>query len=113
MPGTVDITSPTSRRSRPERAGKRGGAVLFVELILAALAASPSAPSIALTFDDGNDDAAQNGAILKALSEAKLHSVLFVAGKRVDSPEGMAQVRSWGEAGHLVGNHTYSHRSLG
>ena len=86
---------------------------MFVALILAALAASPSPPSMALTFDDGNDDAAQNGAILKALSDAELHSVLFVAGKRVDSPAGMAQVRSWGEAGHLVGNHTYSHRSLG
>ncbi|MFN8179021.1 MAG: polysaccharide deacetylase family protein [bacterium] len=76
--------------------------------------APPAAlPSLALTFDDGTPDAATNGAILAALREAGVHSVLFAAGKRIDSPEGLAQVRAWGEAGHLVGNHTYSHANLG
>jgi peptidoglycan/xylan/chitin deacetylase (PgdA/CDA1 family) len=41
-----------------------------------------------------------------------LKSVLFVAGAKVDSPAGMVQVRAWGEAGHWVANHTYSHRAL-
>lgn len=77
------------------------------------------AQSLALSFDDGMDPRTQpmaaefNSKILESLSEAKIHSILLPAGKRVDSPEGLKLVRSWGEAGHLVGNHTYSHANLG
>lgn len=84
-------------------------------LLLATALPAPGGgrPSIALTFDDATDRPDLNAAILKALADAKLRSVLFVAGKHVDSPQGLAQVRSWGTAGHLVGNHSYSHNSLG
>jgi peptidoglycan/xylan/chitin deacetylase (PgdA/CDA1 family) len=77
------------------------------------LTLATAAPSVALTFDDGTPSAAVNGAILAALARAKVHSVLFPAGVRIDSPEGLAQVRAWGVAGHLIGNHSYSHHSLG
>jgi peptidoglycan-N-acetylglucosamine deacetylase len=92
------------------------GSLIAVFLVLSAAAGpapegSPS-PSIALTFDDGTDRPAANDAILKALAEARLRSVLFVAGGNVDSPQGLAQVRKWGAAGHLIGNHSYSHSSL-
>ncbi len=78
------------------------------------------AQSVALTFDDGPDlqalglDRARavNAGILKALAAGKVHGALFVCGKRVDSPEGWALVRAWGEAGHLVANHSYGHPSL-
>lgn len=78
------------------------------------------AQSVALTFDDGPDlpalgparARALNAGILKALADAKVKSVLFACGKRVDSPEGWALVRAWGEAGHLVANHTYTHPYL-
>ncbi|HMF44399.1 MAG TPA: polysaccharide deacetylase family protein [Polyangia bacterium] len=83
------------------------------------MAAAPGAPSLALTFDDGPDAVklgpaavAESDAILAALAEAKLKSVLFVEGKRVDSPEGLAAVAAWGKAGHLVANHSYSHHNL-
>lgn len=74
--------------------------------------------SVALTFDDGLDPrqrphaAAWNAAILDALARARVKSILFAVGKAADSPEGLALVRAWGEAGHGVGNHTYSHPSL-
>ncbi len=76
------------------------------------------AQSIALSFDDGLDPrkssqaAAWNGAILQALDSAGVHSILFAAGRNVDSAQGMALVKAWGEAGHAIGNHTYSHLSL-
>ena len=87
-------------------------AVFWVLSATAAPAVTEEAPSVALTFDDGTEVPRVNAAILKALADAKLRSVLFVAGINVDSPQGLAQVRSWGTAGHLVGNHSYSHKSL-
>jgi len=95
-------------------------ALFKMAVLMAAVAASSGhAPSLALTFDDGPDAVklgpaavAESDAILAALAAAKLKSVLFVEGKRVDSPEGLAAVAAWGKAGHLVGNHTYSHHNL-
>jgi len=89
-------------------------------LILLLSGALLSAQTLSLTFDDGPDlkalgpvqASAQNEAILGALREARLHATFFVAGGRVDSPEGWALVRAWGEAGHGVANHTYSHPYL-
>ncbi len=77
------------------------------------------AQRIALTFDDGLDPrehveaAAWNQAILRSLDDAGVKSILFAAGARVDSDAGMALVKSWGLAGHGVGNHTYSHLDFG
>jgi peptidoglycan-N-acetylglucosamine deacetylase len=76
------------------------------------------AQSLALTFDDGLDPretpeaAAWNGAILKALADNQVRSILFAAGHNVDSPQGLALVKDWGSAGQDVANHTYSHLSL-
>ncbi len=77
------------------------------------------AQTLALSFDDGFDPREQpsasewNAAILDALRDAKVRSILFAAGSRVDSAEGLALVKAWGDAGHRIGNHTYLHRSLG
>lgn len=77
------------------------------------------AQTIAFSFDDGFDPrsnpqaAAQNAAMLQALRAADVHAMYFPAGKYVDSPEGLALVRAWSEAGHAIGNHTYSHRNYG
>ncbi len=98
------------------RAALRRIAVILTAMCLwPALAA---AQSVALSFDDGLDPrsepqaAAWNQAILKALADAHVHSILFAAGRNVDSPQGLALVRDWGIAGHAVANHTYSHLSL-
>jgi len=93
-----------------------------MRLVLAVLIAFLLAPlvhsqSVALTFDDGPqldmrvllDAAGKNRAILEALREARVSSALFVAGKRVDSLEGLTLVRAWGESGHRIANHGYAH----
>lgn len=77
------------------------------------------AQTLALTFDDGFDPRSQpqaaqwNDAMLQALAAADIQAALFPTGKLVDSPEGLALVKAWGEAGHAIGNHTYAHRSFG
>jgi len=71
--------------------------------------------TISFTFDDGLDPrvqanaAAWNEAILAALKNGGVRSMIFPAGKIVDSHEGLELVRRWGQAGHAVGNHTFSH----
>jgi peptidoglycan/xylan/chitin deacetylase (PgdA/CDA1 family) len=92
----------------------------LILLLLLLLAPVLGAQSVALTFDDGPDlpglgperARAVNAGILKALADAKVRSVLFACGKRVDGPEGWSLVRDWGRGGHLVANHTYSHPYL-
>lgn len=83
-----------------------------------ALAAEP-APTIAFTFDDGLDPAAEpaaarwNAEILAALSRTSVKAMLFPAGRIGGTPGGLALTRAWGDSGHAIGNHTWSHRNLG
>lgn len=76
------------------------------------------AQSVALTFDDGLDPARQpqaaqwNAGILAALRAASLPSMIFPTLSRLGGEAGLELVRQWPQAGHLVGNHTNSHRSL-
>jgi peptidoglycan/xylan/chitin deacetylase (PgdA/CDA1 family) len=74
------------------------------------------APEIAFTFDDPTTDGGAslawqevNERILSSLDSNKIKSVLFVCGKRVDSTSGKQLVAAWDRAGHLIGNHSYSH----
>lgn len=91
-------------------------------LVLAlALCAAPAlqAQRVALTFDDGFDPRAQdsavvwNAGILRAMTDARVRAMLFPSGKLVGSSEGMALVHTWGDAGHAIGNHTWSHANFG
>jgi len=82
-------------------------------------AATGSAPQFSITMDDFNWRNAvyltaeqRNQAILKTLADQKTKAALFVAGRNADDQQGMSLLRQWDEAGHLIGNHTYSHRSL-
>jgi peptidoglycan/xylan/chitin deacetylase (PgdA/CDA1 family) len=76
------------------------------------------AQSVALSFDDGFDPQNQpqaalwNQAMLDSLAKAKVKSIVYVAGRRVDSPAGLQLVEAWGRAGHEVANHTYNHPNL-
>jgi peptidoglycan/xylan/chitin deacetylase (PgdA/CDA1 family) len=82
------------------------------------LSVALSAQSVALTFDDGFNPRTQaqakawNAAMLRTLAQEGVSAALFPAGRSVDSAEGLALVRAWGDHGHRVGNHTYSHQSL-
>src|SRR5579863_4767519 len=73
-------------------------------------------PEIAFTFDDPTTEGGANltwqeinQRMLAALDQNKLKAILFVTGKRVDSPSGQQLIGAWDRAGHLIGNHSYSH----
>ena len=75
------------------------------------------APRIAFTFHDFNifdvptlSGVARNQAILDALQTHSLKAAAFVIGRNASTPKTMRLLESWGDAGHIVGNHTYSHR---
>jgi len=75
-----------------------------------------AAPEIAFTFDDPTTEGDANltwreinQRMLASLSSNNLKSVLFVCGKRVDSESGRQLIAAWDGAGHLIGNHSYSH----
>jgi peptidoglycan/xylan/chitin deacetylase (PgdA/CDA1 family) len=65
--------------------------------------------SVALTFDDGPDPL-DTPKLLDLLREKGVKATFFVVGKRADQyPE--IVLRAWAE-GHLIANHTWSHRLL-
>lgn len=89
--------------------------------VLLALPFHASAQSVAFTFDDAPNmqplprlSAQQrNAAMLAALAKHRVKAALFVtAGNGADQPAGNALVRAWGEAGHVIGNHTMTHPDL-
>ena len=56
---------------------------------------------------------AQHQAMLAALKQRNVQAILFVNGiNGGETAEGKAFLRTWGEAGHLLANHSYSHLDL-
>ncbi|HJS24068.1 MAG TPA: polysaccharide deacetylase family protein [Pyrinomonadaceae bacterium] len=55
--------------------------------------------------------AERNQAILNTLNANSIKAALFVIGRNIDSDEGKQLLAPWDKAGHLIGNHTYSHRN--
>ena len=90
----------------------------ILQLTAAALVQGGEGPRVAITMDDVNWKAIPDAykeraddAILSALKDCgNLKAALFVCGANVDNESGRRILRSWNEAGHLLGNHTYSHR---
>ena len=83
----------------------------------APVATQSEAPRIAFTFDDFNvfdvpalSGASRNNAILEALRANGLKAAVFVIGRYVEDSGKMGLLQLWNDAGHIVGNHTYSHR---
>ena len=81
-----------------------------------AIWARDKSPEIAFTFDDPTIDSGGglswqeiNERMLAALDKHRIKSILFVVGKRVDSDAGRTLVSAWDQAGHAIGNHSYSH----
>jgi peptidoglycan-N-acetylglucosamine deacetylase len=54
----------------------------------------------------------RNQSILDALDSHKHKAALFVIGRNVEDDEGKELLKLWDKAGHMIGNHTYSHRNL-
>ncbi len=69
-------------------------------------AASAQQKRVALTFDDGPDPEV-TPAVLKILARHQVKATFFCVGKRAEeNPELVSQIA---EAGHTLGNHTWSH----
>ena len=92
--------------------------------IIGALALGGCAPAVvtkppkmlAVTIDDFNigfgirlNPRERNERILEAFAAYNHKAAGFVTGRMVDSIFGDEVVKSWSNAGHLIGNHTYSH----
>jgi peptidoglycan/xylan/chitin deacetylase (PgdA/CDA1 family) len=77
---------------------------------------SPAQPSVAITMDDVSwmqvpDPLQTNARLLQAMGNHGVRLALFVVGRNADSDTGRTIVQAWKDAGHLIGNHTYSHRN--
>ena len=122
------------RRKFLSTAAKAASAAVCSQMVLPAvhaLFASPGAasknspndtarPQIALTLDDPTLKLGSvlkwqeaNTRILKAISAKDIRAALFVCGMRVDEADGAKLVSAWDEAGHLICNHSYSHKFYG
>ena len=56
--------------------------------------------------------AARNYAILEALAAHSHKAALFVIGRNIQNDVGKELLDWWDRAGHMIGNHTYSHRNF-
>ncbi len=82
------------------------------------LPAGKDSPQIAITMDDFSWANAiklaaeeRNQAILQTLNAHSVKAALFVIGRNIDNDQGKQLLTPWDKAGHLIGNHTYSHRN--
>ena len=92
---------------------------LLLALLLGLAPPLALAQVIGLTFDDGFDPTRNpkaellNTRILHALEEEQLHAFVFPSLSQMGGERGLALIEQWSAAGHGVGNHTATHRSLG
>lgn len=56
--------------------------------------------------------AERNQSILAALNKHSIKAAIFVMGRNVEEQQGKDLLSAWDKAGHLIGNHTYSHRNF-
>lgn len=54
----------------------------------------------------------RNRSILNALNKHSVKAAIFVVGRNVEDQQGKDMLAAWDKAGHLIGNHTYSHRNF-
>lgn len=70
--------------------------------------ATAAAPRLTLSFDNGPDPAV-TPAVLDVLRDRGVTAQFYVLGKRIADPAGRRLVERARDAGHLIGNHSFSH----
>ncbi len=68
-------------------------------------------PRIALTFDDGPNDA-YTPVLLDGLKERGARVTFFVIGANIEKEDNVSLIKRMLEEGHVIGNHTYHHVDL-
>jgi peptidoglycan/xylan/chitin deacetylase (PgdA/CDA1 family) len=96
-----------------------GAAAVAIGLTRRGLTRGTPAPQFAITMDDFAWHNAvrltaesRNQAILGVLAATRAKAAMFVVGEYVEEEHGKTLLQEWDNAGHIIGNHTYSHRSL-
>jgi len=97
-----------------------GMGAMLLELGAIGFSSVKRSTEIAITIDDFNWNKSlrlipeeRNRAILQALrSHGDLKAAIFVACKNLDSDRGKEMLREWDRAGHLIANHSFSHKYL-
>ncbi|MBC8026077.1 MAG: polysaccharide deacetylase family protein [Steroidobacteraceae bacterium] len=97
--------------------------LLGTGLIAAAIAprialAKPDVPQVSITMDDFNLHGAdeptaekRNVAILAAFRAHSIKAAIFVAARNIELPFQRRLLQQWNDDGHIIANHTYSHRN--
>lgn len=67
---------------------------------------------ILLTIDDGPENGAVDADILATLARHKARAIWFVNCRNFGNPANVATLRKIIDAGHMIGNHGYSHLRL-
>lgn len=77
------------------------------------------APQFSITMDDffwrnavKLTATERNQTILDTLAAHSHKAALFVVGRNIDNDEGKQLLAPWDKAGHMIANHTYSHREF-
>ena len=86
--------------------------------IASRIALASGSPRVSITMDDfnlfGADESTavqRNRAILSAFRTHSIKAAIFVCGIFVDSDLGRRLIRQWNDDGHIIANHSYSHRN--
>jgi peptidoglycan-N-acetylglucosamine deacetylase len=94
------------------------GTGLLASALSPRIGLAAESPQVAITMDDFGQIGADEGTtekhtreILSALRAHSVKAAIFVAGKNVDSAIGPRLLKLWNDAGHVIANHTYSHRN--
>lgn len=94
------------------------GAGLIGAAVAPHIAARPDRPEVAITMDDFNvrntEEAViekRNAAILAAFRAHSIKAALFVAAANLESPFHHRLLQQWNDEGHIIANHTFSHRN--
>jgi peptidoglycan/xylan/chitin deacetylase (PgdA/CDA1 family) len=94
------------------------GTGLLASAITPRIGFAAAAPQVAITMDDfnlfGADEPTaekRNRAILSAFRSHSIQAAIFVCGKNIDSALGQRLLKQWNDDGHIIANHTYSHRN--
>jgi len=76
------------------------------------------AQTVAITMDNPNSKPSpmlsaeeRDLRILSTIADNHLKVILFAQGKQIEDSQGAALLQRWNDAGHIIGNHTYSHIS--
>jgi hypothetical protein len=74
------------------------------------------ATEMSITMDDFNlrektllSPEKRNERILETLKKSEIKGALYVAAKFIESEADKNLLKAWGEAGHMIGNHTFNH----